>query len=107
MHGRNGDFALAHPMCLGHESSGEVIQVGSNVGQLPIPIKVGSRVVVEPGESCNSCSFCLSGRYNLCPMMRFASSAKTTPHLDGTLQRYLVWPARLCHLYVGDALLSK
>ncbi|CEH12535.1 zinc-dependent alcohol [Ceraceosorus bombacis] len=28
LHGRNGDFALQEPMCLGHESAGEVVAVG-------------------------------------------------------------------------------
>ena len=97
-HGRNGDFALAHPMSLGHESAGEVVAVGSSVERLHAHIALGSRVVIEPGLNCTDCAYCLDGRYNLCPSMRFASSAKTTPHLDGTLQQFFTWPARLCHV---------
>lgn len=39
----------------------------------------------------------MSGRYNLCPALRFKSSAKTFPHLDGTLQTTITHPASLCH----------
>lgn len=80
-------------MCLGHEASGEVVRIGANVKSYSL----GDKVIIEPGQACTACIYCLEGRYNLCPKMRFASSAKTTPHLDGTLQQYIVWPARLCH----------
>lgn len=88
-HGRNGDFALRHPMCLGHESAGQVVAIGSDVKGIP----VGARVAIEAGLYCRNCPRCEEGRYNLCPSMRFASSAKTHPHLDGTLQSLLNWPS--------------
>lgn len=34
----------------------------------------------------------------LCQSMRFASSAKTTPHLDGFLSERVNWPAKLVHV---------
>ncbi|KAN0062248.1 hypothetical protein ACQY0O_005429 [Thecaphora frezii] len=95
LHGRNGDFALQHPMCLGHESAGEVVAVGSAVDASTVT--VGDRVAIEAGQMCGSCQKCKEGRYNLCKSMRFASSAKTTPHIDGTLQKFLNWPAALVH----------
>lgn len=89
-HGRNGDFALQHPMALGHESAGEIVAIGPDV---PLDqFAVGDRVAIEAGVYCKACARCKEGRYNLCPSMRFASSAKTHPHLDGTLQRYMNWP---------------
>lgn len=91
LHGRNGDFALQHPMALGHESSGEVVAVGADVA--PEQFAVGDRVAIEAGVYCKACDRCKEGRYNLCGGMRFASSAKTFPHLDGTLQTYMNWPA--------------
>ena len=45
----------------------------------------------------DGCEFCEIGRYNLCEGMRFCSSAKTYPHLDGTLQSYMNHPANLLH----------
>lgn len=89
-HGRNGDFALQHPMALGHESAGEITAVGPDVPA--DQFAVGDRVAIEAGIYCKSCARCKEGRYNLCPSMRFASSAKTHPHLDGTLQTYMNWP---------------
>lgn len=84
-HGRNGDFALQAPMVLGHEAAGIITAVGPGVtGLAP-----GQRVAIECGIMCKNCRYCKAGRYNLCKGMRFCSSAKTFPHLDGTLQTYL------------------
>ncbi|SNX81734.1 related to sorbitol dehydrogenase [Melanopsichium pennsylvanicum] len=96
LHGRNGDFALQHSMCLGHESAGEIVALGPNVPS-SANLSVGDRVAIEAGRFCGSCPKCRDGRYNLCKQMRFASSAKTHPHLDGTLQKYMNWPSWLVH----------
>ncbi|KAJ7204713.1 GroES-like protein [Mycena pura] len=93
LHGRNGDFALQAPLVLGHEAAGVVTAVGPGVKGLV----VGTRVAIEAGIMCNKCSYCKSGRYNLCKDMRFCSSAKTFPHLDGTLQTFMNHPAHLLH----------
>ncbi|KAJ7072009.1 GroES-like protein [Mycena amicta] len=93
LHARNGDFQLQAPLVLGHEAAGVVTAVGPGVKGLA----VGTRVAIEAGVMCNKCSFCASGRYNLCKDMRFCSSAKTFPHLDGTLQTYMNHPAHLLH----------
>lgn len=95
-HGKNGQFALQHPMCLGHESVGEIIAFGPNT-KTNKQFKLQQRIAIEPGQNCEKCVYCQSGRYNLCKNMRFASSAKTAPHLHGTLQRFINWPLRLCH----------
>ncbi|KAL4806546.1 chaperonin 10-like protein [Aspergillus unguis] len=94
-HGRNGDFVVREPMCLGHESSGEVTAIGPNVQHL----KVGDRVALEVGLPCRKCPLCLStpSRYNLCPEMKFRSSAKIYPHLDGTLMELTTHPEDMCH----------
>ena len=96
LHGRNGDFALQAPLVLGHEAAGVVTAVGPGVKNLV----VGQRVAIEAGIMCNNCSYCTKGRYNLCKTMRFASSAKTFPHLDGTLQDRMNHPAHVVHPYV-------
>ncbi|OJJ45643.1 hypothetical protein ASPZODRAFT_143529 [Penicilliopsis zonata CBS 506.65] len=92
-HGRNGDFVVRAPMCLGHESAGTVTAIGPEVTTL----KVGDRVALEVGLPCRECVRCRSGRYNICPRMMFRSSAKTFPHLDGTLMEVTNHPANLCH----------
>lgn len=76
-------------MILGHESSGTVERVGSNV----MTLKVGDRVAMEPGEPCRRCDMCKIGKYNLCPAMAFAA----TPPYDGTLTKYYRLPEDLCY----------
>ena len=44
-HGSIGKFILTKPMVLGHESSGIVVEIGSNVKSL----NIGDRVAIEPG----------------------------------------------------------
>lgn len=103
-HGRNGNFVLQSPMCLGHESAGEVTAVpeeptmNGSTSPAQQGLKVGDRVALEVGVPCRTCSLCTSGRYNLCPTLRFRSSAKTFPHADGTLQTAVTQPANMCHL---------
>lgn len=106
LHGRNGDFALQHSMCLGHESAGEIVAVGPNV-PASLGLAVGDRVAIEAGRFCGSCLKCRDGRYNLCKQMRFASSAKTHPHLDGTLQKYMNWPSWLVHKLPANVSLTS
>lgn len=83
--GRIGDFVVDFPMVLGHEAAGIVTEVGANVTHL----KVGDRVCMEPGIPCGHCEQCLSGRYNLCPDVRFWA----TPPYDGCLCDYVTHPA--------------
>jgi hypothetical protein len=62
-HGRIGDFVLKEPMCLGHESSGVVAQIGGKaVGSR---LKEGSRVAIEPYYPCRTCFHCKSGQYHV------------------------------------------
>ena len=55
------------PVMLGHEFSGEVIEIGADVNR----VKVGNRVCVEPIISCGSCAACSQGKYNLCTTIAF------------------------------------
>lgn len=92
-HGRNGDFDLQAPLVLGHEAAGIVTALGPGVKNLVL----GQRVAIEAGIMCNHCNYCSEGRYNLCNNLRFCSSAKTFPHLDGTLQDRMNHPAYVLH----------
>ncbi|KAJ9114065.1 hypothetical protein QFC22_005885 [Naganishia vaughanmartiniae] len=80
-----GDYTITSDLILGHESSGIVLSVGSDVTTL----KPGDRVSVEPGVSCAACGHCKTGRYNLCPDVRFCG----TPPTHGTLARYIAHKA--------------
>ena len=83
-HGRIGPYVVAAPLVLGHEAGGTVVEVGPGVAA---PL-VGRRVSIEPGVPCRRCRQCLSGRYNLCPDVRFFA----TPPYDGAFSQYLVMP---------------
>jgi L-iditol 2-dehydrogenase len=84
--GRMGSFGVKFPFILGHECAGKIVEVGKDVKNL----KVGDRVALEPGIPCGSCEYCLSGRYNLCPDVRFFA----TPPYNGCLQNYVAHPAQ-------------
>ena len=80
LRGRIGSFVVKKPLILGHECSGEVVEVGEKVTN----VKVGQRVVIEPGFTCGVCEACRSGRYNLCPNVRFYGA----PPYDGAFAEY-------------------
>jgi L-iditol 2-dehydrogenase len=83
--GRIGTYVVEKPIVLGHELAGEVVEVGPDVKDL----KPGDRVALEPGVPCRKCSFCKSGRYNLCATVPFMG----TPPTDGAFREYITWPA--------------
>ncbi len=70
---------------LGHECSGTVVSVGTDVTRF----KPGDRVCIEPGVPCGTCRYCREGRYNLCPHMDFMA---TQPNYRGALTNYLCHP---------------
>jgi (R,R)-butanediol dehydrogenase/meso-butanediol dehydrogenase/diacetyl reductase len=55
------------PIIMGHEFSGEVVEVGAGVTR----VKPGDRVVVEPILACGHCDACRHGKYNLCDSLGF------------------------------------
>lgn len=92
-HYRNGDILVREPLILGHESCGYVTAVGPDTTSL----QVGDFVALEVGLPCGTCNLCAEGRYNICPDLRFRSSAKSWPHFQGTLQSEINHPADKCY----------
>jgi L-iditol 2-dehydrogenase len=82
--GRVGGCVVESAMILGHECSGEVVEVGAEVKGLVM----GTKVAMEPGVPCRRCEHCHGGRYNLCPDIVFWA----TPPVDGSLTEYVVMP---------------
>jgi len=50
------------PLIVGHEASGEVVELGPGTSWPP----PGTRVGIEAVTGCGQCYHCLRGRYNLC-----------------------------------------
>jgi NADPH:quinone reductase-like Zn-dependent oxidoreductase len=78
------DAAITTPWVLGADAMGEVESVGSAVRD----VRVGDRVIVNPGISDRSCEYCLAGEQSLC--VRFGILGE---HHPGTLAEYIVVPA--------------
>lgn len=85
---RCADFIVKEPMVIGHECSGVVEEVGTEVKDLVS----GDRVALEPGISCWRCNQCKQGSYNLCPDMKFFA----TPPVHGSLANQVLLCIRLC-----------
>lgn len=74
--------SMTLPRVLGHEICGELIR------SLPGRQRTGGdRVTLWPALACGRCSFCLSGRQNLCPAIELFGY-----HLDGGFADYLSLP---------------
>lgn len=62
LHFLEGLYPIATPCVLGHESSGVVEAVGSEVTY----VKPGDRVITCTSVFCGTCSYCTTGRPQLC-----------------------------------------
>lgn len=80
-HGRIGPYVVEHPLILGHETAGVIVARGERA----LKHAIGERVALEPGIPCGRCRECRSGRYNLCPDVRFFA----TPPIDGTFTDFV------------------
>lgn len=59
----DGEFeGTQFPLIPGHEASGVVVAIGSDVNSLA----VGDHVAVNPSTTCGECEYCLNGKGNLC-----------------------------------------
>ncbi len=54
------------PLVLGHEATGEVVEIGKNVKK----IKKGDRVFVSHHVPCNKCKYCLNDQHTVCKTLR-------------------------------------
>ena len=102
-HGGFGAIRVLHPMVLGHEVAGEILNVGSGVEHL----KPGMRVAVSPSRPCGVCHYCQLGQQNHCLDMRFYGSAMRNPHIHGAFQQVLVADATQCHVVADGVLIEE
>jgi alcohol dehydrogenase, propanol-preferring len=95
LHILDGELPAPKPALVpGHQ----VVGVVEALGEAVTGIAPGDRVGVPwLGWTCGACSYCRSGRENLCDAARF-----TGYHLDGGFAEYCVADARYCFAIPGD-----
>jgi L-idonate 5-dehydrogenase len=103
-HGRVGAFQIREPLIPGHEASGIVDALGSDVTR----VTLGQRVAINPSHPCGRCSYCAQGRLNLCKHMFFLGSASVFPHAQGMFaESFVMGQAQLtpideAHISLGE-----
>lgn len=70
------------PRVLGHEMTGEIVEIGGGVKNY----KVGERVFVSHHVPCNSCHYCQSGHHTACETLH------TTNYYPGGFSEYIRVP---------------
>ena len=76
------------PLVIGHEFSGEVVEVGADVSS----VKPGDRVAVNAVDSCGECIYCLRGEYQQCQSAAYIGFDR-----DGGFSEGAVIPESCCH----------
>jgi S-(hydroxymethyl)glutathione dehydrogenase/alcohol dehydrogenase len=87
------------PAILGHEGGGVVEEVGAGVTS----VKAGDHVIPLYTPECGKCSFCLSGKTNLCQAIRMTQGQGLMP--DGS-SRFSLNGLTLYH-YMGTSTFSE
>lgn len=75
---------------IGHEFSGEIVEVGSNVKKL----KIGDRVIANPCLPCNDCYWCNRNQENMCKIHNNALGTFT----NGAMAEYINVKAERIHI---------
>lgn len=80
------------PAVMGHEFTGEVVEIGENVTN----VQLGERVVGIPFLPCDKCDYCEQGLYSLCDDYQMIGT-----HYHGAFAENTVLPAKNV-LSIGD-----
>ena len=88
LHILDGEIPAHYPVIPGHEIVGRVAALGDGVAHLAVGDRVG---VPWLGHSCGICSFCRSGRENLCDHPEFTGCTR-----DGGYATHVIADAGFC-----------
>ncbi|MBY0099433.1 zinc-dependent alcohol dehydrogenase [Mesobacillus maritimus] len=90
LHIYHNEFEVTDSIIIGHEMSGEVVEVGKNIKNLTI----GDRVTVLPSNyyTCQDCEFCEKGLYTLCRVRKGMGL-----HVNGGFTQYVVVREDMCY----------
>lgn len=83
------------PFIIGHEWSGQVVEIGAELENLPYA--VGDRVVAENHAGCGACPMCRAGSYNLCAGVKRPGYKLFGHTAPGALAEYAVRPPVTLH----------
>lgn len=86
LHIQAGEYPVNAPVILGHEFSGMVADVASDVAGDWLGQRVTAIVYFT---TCGVCRFCSTGQWNLCPQRKSVGSG-----VNGAFARYVLVPAR-------------
>ncbi len=89
----NMDARVGHNRILGHEMSGVVEAIGSNVSG----IEPGQKVVVRPLDHCGDCPACNAGHQHVCHKLKFLGL-----DTDGAMQEIWTVPSHTVHILPDD-----
>ena len=81
------------PLVMGHEASGVVAEVGSNVKKY----KPGERVTFDSTIYCGTCFFCSRGQINLCDHRRVLGVSCDEYRQHGALAEYVAVPQHIIY----------
>jgi L-iditol 2-dehydrogenase len=88
--GKIGDQVIKYPFRIGHECSGQVVEVGKKVNQ----VKAGDRVAIDPAISCGVCDQCIMGRHHTCRNLNFMGCPG---EIEGCLAEFIIVPEKCCY----------
>lgn len=101
LHMFNGHYAAENlPLVPGHEFTGTISDIGSDV----LRFSVGTKVVADINIGCGHCFWCRRGEILNCPDVKQVGISR-----DGAFAQYVAMPARLvipCTLKVADEILA-
>jgi L-iditol 2-dehydrogenase len=83
IHKMQNEWKYGLPMVMGHEFAGVIEAVGSGVKQ----VSIGDRVAIAPLIPCHECTYCKSGKYQLCEHYTMIGS-----HHYGGFEEYVAVP---------------
>ena len=94
VHGMDGSTGRRKPpIIMGHEASGIIAEVGSNVNNW----KKGDRVTFDSTIYCGKCYFCRHGNINLCNNRRVAGVSCDDYRQHGAFTEYIAVPQHILY----------
>ncbi len=77
------------PLVMGHEFSGEIVELGKNVNNL----NIGEKVTVDPLKRCGTCTPCVRGQGSVCRNVKLLGL-----HTSGAFAEFIAVPVLNCYV---------